>query len=116
MSIPIQPLEKADLPELKKSMWKMLGPGAVLVGLSIGGGEIVVWPWIAAKFGATMLWAAALGVFIQLWVNIEVGRWADLSVLDVDPFVLADESPGDILQGRILMTIVNGEIVHESGL
>lgn len=44
---------------------------------------------------------------------IDVGRWADLTVMDVDPFLLADESPGDILSGRILMTIVNGKIVYE---
>lgn len=44
---------------------------------------------------------------------IEEGRWADLTVMDVDPFVLADESPSDILNGRILMTIVNGEVVYE---
>ena len=44
---------------------------------------------------------------------IEAGRWADLTVMDIDPFVLSDESPGDILNGRILMTIVNGNIVYE---
>ncbi len=44
---------------------------------------------------------------------IEPGRWADLTVMDVDPFLLADESPSDILNGRILMTIVGGEIVFE---
>ncbi|MCO4812241.1 MAG: amidohydrolase [Gammaproteobacteria bacterium] len=44
---------------------------------------------------------------------IDVGRWADLTVMDIDPFVLADESPSDILQGRILMTIVNGDVVYE---
>ena len=44
---------------------------------------------------------------------IESGRWADLTVLDIDPFVLADESPGDILNGRVLMTIVNGNVVYE---
>jgi predicted amidohydrolase YtcJ len=44
---------------------------------------------------------------------IEVGRWADLTVMDIDPFVLADESPSGILDGRILMTIVNGDIVYE---
>jgi len=47
---------------------------------------------------------------------IEKGRWADLTVMDIDPFVLADESPGDILSGRILMTIVNGEIIYEGQL
>ena len=44
---------------------------------------------------------------------IEEGRWADLTVMDVDPFILADESPGDILNGRILMTIVAGNAVYE---
>jgi len=44
---------------------------------------------------------------------IEAGRWADLTVMDIDPFVLADESPADILQGRILMTIVDGKVVYE---
>jgi predicted amidohydrolase YtcJ len=45
---------------------------------------------------------------------IEAGRWADLTVLDIDPFVLADENPGDILNGRVLMTIVNGGVVYEN--
>jgi len=44
---------------------------------------------------------------------IEPGRWADLTVMTVDPFVLADESPGDILRGQILMTIVSGNIIYE---
>ena len=44
---------------------------------------------------------------------IEVGRWADLTVMDVDPFVLADESPSEILHGNILMTIVDGSVAYE---
>jgi len=44
---------------------------------------------------------------------IEPGRWADLTVMDIDPFVLGDESPSDILNGRILMTIVNGKVIYE---
>jgi predicted amidohydrolase YtcJ len=44
---------------------------------------------------------------------IEVGRWADLTVMDIDPFVLADETPSDILAGQILMTIVDGNVVYE---
>lgn len=44
---------------------------------------------------------------------IDTGRWADLTVMDLDPFILAEESPGDILSGRILMTIVDGKIVYE---
>jgi predicted amidohydrolase YtcJ len=44
---------------------------------------------------------------------IEPGRWADLTVMDVDPFVVADQRPGHILNGQIVMTIVDGEIVYE---
>ena len=44
---------------------------------------------------------------------IEAGRWADLTVMDIDPFVLSEDSPGDILHGRILMTIVDGKVVYE---
>lgn len=44
---------------------------------------------------------------------IDEGRWADLTVMDIDPFILAEESPGDILSGRILMTIVNGKVVFD---
>ncbi len=44
---------------------------------------------------------------------IEGGRWADLTVFDIDPFRLADDSPGDILNGRILFTIVDGNIIYE---
>lgn len=75
MNAAIPPLEQADLPERTKAFWKMTGPGAVLVGLSIGAGEIVIWPRIAAEYGASMVWAAVVGVFLQLWVNLEVARW-----------------------------------------
>jgi len=44
---------------------------------------------------------------------ISEDRWADLTVMDIDPFVLADDEPGAILNGQILMTIVNGKIVYQ---
>jgi predicted amidohydrolase YtcJ len=44
---------------------------------------------------------------------IASGRWADLTVIDIDPFVIADQRPGRILDGQVLMTIVNGKIVYE---
>jgi predicted amidohydrolase YtcJ len=44
---------------------------------------------------------------------IEVGRWADLTVMNIDPFILADESPSELLEGQILLTIVDGKVVYE---
>lgn len=75
MAVRLAPLEPADLPERRVAFWRLTGPGAVLVGLSIGAGEIVIWPLITAEYGASMVWAAALGVFLQFWVNLEIGRW-----------------------------------------
>ena len=76
MSLEVAPLRLADLPSRTRSFWQLSGPGAIMIGLAIGAGELVVWPWVTAKFGAGMIWAAALGVFLQLWINIEIGRWA----------------------------------------
>lgn len=64
-----------DLPPLPSGFWELVGPGAVLVGLAIGAGELIVWPRLTAQYGAMMTWAAVLGVFIQLWVNLEIGRY-----------------------------------------
>ena len=58
-------------------------------------------------------WSAYASFWEDVSGVIEAGRWADLTVMDLDPFVVADESPADILSGRILMTIVNGEVVYE---
>lgn len=72
---PLPKFKIEDLPEKKVPNWKLAGPGAVLVGLSIGAGEIIIWPRIAAEYGSGMIWAAVIGVFLQLWINFEIGRW-----------------------------------------
>ncbi len=43
---------------------------------------------------------------------IAPGRWADLTVIDIDPFVVVDSNPDALLDGRVLMTVVAGRIVH----
>ncbi|GIW42442.1 MAG: iron transporter [Candidatus Binatia bacterium] len=71
----LRPFRTADLPPVPTSFWKLVGPGAVLVGLSIGAGELIIWPRVTAQYGAGMVWAALLGVFLQMWLNIEIGRY-----------------------------------------
>jgi predicted amidohydrolase YtcJ len=42
------------------------------------------------------------------------GRWADVTVMDVDPFqVGSGDAPEAILRGRVLLTVVGGEVVYE---
>jgi hypothetical protein len=71
----LAPHAVVDLPPRTHSFWKLVGPGAVLVGLAIGAGELIIWPRVTARFGATMTWAALLGIFLQLWINMEIGRY-----------------------------------------
>ena len=44
---------------------------------------------------------------------VAAGRWADLTVMDVDPFALAGTAPEQILRGRIMLTVVGGRVVFE---
>jgi len=53
-----------------------VGPGAVLVGLSIGAGELIIWPTAVGRFGPGMIWAAGTGILLQLIINLEVARYA----------------------------------------
>ncbi len=43
---------------------------------------------------------------------IQPGKWADLTVMDVDPFVVGSTEPPQLLDGSILLTIVAGDIVY----
>lgn len=58
-------------------------------------------------------WSAYAGFRDDETGVIAPGRWADLTVMDIDPFVLSDQNPADLLEGRILMTIVAGDVVYE---
>jgi predicted amidohydrolase YtcJ len=62
-------------------------------------------------------WSAFAGFREGQTGVIAPGRWADLTVMDIDPFVLSEADPGGILNGRVLMTVVGGELVYagESG-
>jgi len=51
----------------------MIGPSVIMVSAAVGLGELVLWPWITAKFGVVMVWAPMIAVFLQVWLNIEIG-------------------------------------------
>lgn len=44
---------------------------------------------------------------------LKAGYWGDITVLDIDPFQLGTTSPDQLLDGKILMTIVAGKIVYK---
>ncbi len=40
------------------------------------------------------------------------GRWADITVMDLDPLVVGVTDPGKLLRGSILATIVGGRVAY----
>jgi predicted amidohydrolase YtcJ len=58
-------------------------------------------------------WSAYAGFREGQTGIIAKGRWADLTVMDIDPFALALTAPEKILDGRIRATIVGGRLVYQ---
>jgi predicted amidohydrolase YtcJ len=46
---------------------------------------------------------------------LAAGRWADITVMDLDPLVVGATDPGRLLRGRILATIVGGQVAYAAG-
>ncbi|MGD2215757.1 MAG: amidohydrolase [Gemmatimonadales bacterium] len=64
---------------------------------------------------AYTVWAAASAFLEDETGVLEPGRWADVTVIDIDPLVVGSTRPGDLLGGSVEMTIVDGRIVYSSG-
>ena len=71
----LPPPRYRDMPEPPSSWRRLVGPSILLLGLSIGSGEFVLWPYITYKFGFVVFWACMVGVTTQYFINMEIGRW-----------------------------------------
>jgi predicted amidohydrolase YtcJ len=60
-------------------------------------------------------WAAYAAFWEKESGVIAPGRWADITVMDIDPLNVGESDPAKLLQGKIRMTMVAGQIVHSSG-
>ncbi len=68
--------ELIDAPTFTRRNWfSMLGPGLLMGGAAIGGGEWLVGPIVTAKYGGAMLWLATLSILGQVLYNIEISRY-----------------------------------------
>lgn len=70
----------ADLPEPQPVSWRhwarLIGPGIVMMGIQIGGGEWLYGPEVTAKYGGGLMWIATIAIVLQVFYNIECGRYA----------------------------------------
>ncbi len=71
---------KADLPEAKPLGWRNLrgfiGPGIVMCGIQLAGGEWLLGSEITARFGGGLMWIAGIAIVLQVFYNMECGRYA----------------------------------------
>ena len=66
----------SDAPKFTIKKWAgMLGPGLILGGAAIGGGEWLVGPEVTAKYGGALLWLATLSIIGQVLYNLEISRY-----------------------------------------
>lgn len=69
------PLPTKDLP-LSPPFKKLLGPSFILLGLGLGSGEVILWPYLVSNFGLGIIWGAVLGLTFQFFMNMEIERYA----------------------------------------
>ena len=70
-----EPLPIRPLPEPLKPV-HLLGPGMALTALAVGLGETFLWPRLVMVFGTQVRWLFLIGVTVQLFVMMEMARWA----------------------------------------
>ncbi len=76
----IPPWGIGDLPKPKplglQNLAGLIGPGIVMCGIQIGGGEWLFGPDVTAKYGGGLMWIATIAIITQAFYNIECGRYA----------------------------------------
>src|SRR3990167_169851 len=54
---------------------KLIGPSFIILGMGLGSGELVLWPYLSSNFGLGIIWAAILGITFQFFINMEIERY-----------------------------------------
>jgi hypothetical protein len=52
-----------------------VGPGVIVLGLSIGSGEFLLGPAVFVRYGLTLLWVCVIAIALQAVFNLEVMRY-----------------------------------------
>jgi hypothetical protein len=68
-------LQKREMPKAVPLV-KLLGPSFILLGLGLGSGELILWPFLSANYGLGIIWGAVLGITFQFFLNMEIERYS----------------------------------------
>lgn len=55
---------------------KIIGPSFIILGLGLGSGEVIMWPYLASNYGMGIIWGAIIGITLQFFINMEIERYA----------------------------------------
>ena len=68
--------ELIEAPRFTSRNWfALLGPGLIMGGSAIGGGEWLLGPKVTGVYGGGLLWLATLSILGQVIYNIEISRY-----------------------------------------
>ncbi len=71
-----EPETLPEPPVSQRRRWaSIVGPGLVMVGANIGGGEWLFGPLVTAQYGGQVLWLATLAILMQVAYNLSVIRY-----------------------------------------
>ncbi len=59
-------------------------------------------------------WGAYAGGLENEMGTLEVGKWGDITVMDIDPLVVGETDPEKLFEGHIVATIVGGKIIYKA--
>src|SRR6185503_9806051 len=75
----LDPWVRAELPVAprpKGLQWLgVVGPGVIVLGLSIGSGEFLLGPAAFVRHGLSLLWVCVVAILLQTIFNLELMRW-----------------------------------------
>ncbi len=55
---------------------KLIGPSFIILGLGLGSGEVILWPYLTSNHGLGLVWGILVGITMQFVINMEVERYA----------------------------------------
>lgn len=65
------------MPDLPKpiTLRESIGPSFILLGLALGSGELILWPYLVSQYGLGIIWGGLVGITFQYFLNTEVMRY-----------------------------------------
>ena len=75
----LEPWRIAELPHAPRPQglgwFSAIGPGVIVLGVSIGSGEFLLGPAAFVKYGLSLLWVVGVAALLQTLLNVELMRY-----------------------------------------